>query len=119
MSSRTWYFLSGLALLIGDLLAFVFFCILFQILITNGNSMFTSRQSPSLQSPIWLFFNLMLALGSVLIVIGLPAVYAHVSKRAQWTGVIGLVFIQAAILIMGAFGTALNYFGIRFSIRTW
>lgn len=114
MSSKIFYLLSGLSLLIGALLTFVFTTILFQIFSDNGSKMYTSHQSPSLQSPIWLFLNLMVVLGSVLIVIGLPTVYARLAKRTRWLGLAGLVLTLVAILMTGVFGFILNIFGIPF-----
>src|SRR5450759_568916 len=93
MSSKIWYLLSGLFLLFGGLLTVVFTAIIAQIAIVNisESTLYTSHQSPSLQSPIWLFLNLMVVLGSVLIVVGLPTVYIRLAKRARWLGSVGLV----------------------------
>lgn len=121
MSSRIWYRLSGVALLIGGLLTLVFITILYNIAIANETSananatnMYTPLQSPGLHSPVWLLLNLMGIFGSVLILIGLPALYACQAERARRLGLIGLVLIFCAVLLTGVCGVALNYFGIWF-----
>ncbi len=114
MSPRIWSRLSGMALLIGGLLTLVFATILGMLKNANYPHMYTHLQSPSLQSPWWLLLNLMGILGSVLILIGLPAVYASQSKRMGWLGLVGLVLTFCAVLLTGVFGVALNQFGIRF-----
>ena len=114
MSPRIWSRLSGMALLIDGLLTLVFATILGMLKNANYPHMYTHLQSPSLQSPWWLLLNLMGILGSVLILIGLPAVYASQSKRMGWLGLVGLALTFCAVLLTGVFGVALNHFGIRF-----
>src|SRR2546421_949136 len=114
MSSRTLYRWSGLALLFGGLLTLVCFTILYGIVSTNWSDKTTSFQTPGPTSPAWLLLNLMVVIGSTLIVLGLPGVYAHQAKRAGWQGLAGLVLTVFAILMTGVFGTALNIFGIKF-----
>lgn len=109
MSSRIWDLLSGLALLIGSLLTFVFTTFLAQNSDVNGTKM-----SIHLQPSIWLFLNLGTVLGSVLILVGLPAVYARLAKRVRWLGLVGLVLTIVAILMTGVFGFVLLIFGIPF-----
>src|SRR5205823_7176446 len=106
--------LSGVALLVGGLLTFVFATILYQIFNANDTRMYTHLQSPGLQSPWWLFLNLMVILGTALILIGLPAVYARLAERAGWPGLVGFVLTFCAILLTGVFGVALNHSGIWF-----
>jgi signal transduction histidine kinase len=117
MSSKVWNLLSGLFLLIGSLLSLVFITLLFQIFqanSTNNYYMYTPQQSPGLHSLWWLLLNLMGILGSVLILIGLPAVYTYRAKQAGWLGLIGLILTSCAILLTGVFGVVLNYSGIAF-----
>src|SRR5947209_13111314 len=114
MSPRIWSRLSGMALLIGGLLTLVFATILGMLKNANYPNMYTHLQSPGLQSPWWLLLNLMGILGSVQILIGLPAVYAYQAKRVGRLGLVGLVLIFFAVLLTGVVGVALNQFGIRF-----
>jgi hypothetical protein len=102
------------ALLIGGLLTLVFATILYQIAVANDTKLYSSLQSPGLHSPWWLLLNLMGMLGSVLLLIGLPAIYAYEAKRAGRLGLVGLVLIFCAVLLTGVFGVALNQFGIWF-----
>src|SRR2546421_7183896 len=114
MFSRIWFRLSGMALLIGGLLTLVFVTILGQIKNANYPHMYTHLQSPGLHSLWWLLLNLIGLLGSALILMGLPAVYASQSKRMGWLGLVGLVLTFCAVLLTGVFGVALKQFGIRF-----
>ena len=114
MSSKIFYLLSGLALLIGGLLTLVFAAIFYQIIDANGSKMYTSHQSPDLHSPVWLFLNLMGMLGSLLLVFGLPAMYTRLVELARWLGLVGLVLTLIAIVMTGIFGFILNFFGIPF-----
>jgi signal transduction histidine kinase len=108
MSSRMWYFLSGLALLFGGPLTFVFTSILAQIVTSSY------KKSLNLDAPTWLFLNLMVLLGTVLIVVGLPAVYARLAKQVGWSGLVGFVLTLVAILMTGVFGGLLFFFHIPF-----
>jgi signal transduction histidine kinase len=117
MSSKVWYLLSGLFQLFGGLLALVFITLLFQIFETNSTNnytMYTPQQSPGLHSLWWLLLNMVGILGSVLILIGLPAVYTYRAKQAGCLGLIGLILTSCAILLTGVFGVVLNYSGIWF-----
>ena len=76
--------------------------------------MYTHLQTPGLHSPEWLWLNLMRLLGSVLILIGLPALYASRTKQVGRLGLVGLILTFCAILLTGMFGVALNFVGIGF-----
>ena len=52
--------------------------------------------------------NLLVVLGSLLIIIALPAVFARLSKPARWLGLVGLILTLIAILMTGVFGFVLN-----------
>jgi signal transduction histidine kinase len=112
MSARRLNLLSGIALFIGGLLTFICTAILFQIIRVNGSNANTTQQLPSPHSPLWLILNLVVVLGSLLIVIALPAVYARLPKRARWLGLIGLVLTLVAILMTGVVGFVLNVISI-------
>jgi signal transduction histidine kinase len=112
MSTRRLNLLSGISLLIGGLLTFVSTAILFQIIRMNGSNANTAQQSPSLQSPLWLMLNLLEVLGSLLIIIAFPAMFARLPKQARWLGLVGLILTLAAILMTGVFGFVLNIISI-------
>src|SRR6266566_1368270 len=101
MSSRIWSRLSGVALLIGGLLTVAFITILYNIAVANevGVANDTRLQTPGLHSPEWLLLNLMGLLGSALILIGLPAVYASQAKQLGRLGLVGLILTFCAILL--------------------
>ena len=73
----------------------------------------TAQQLPSLYSQIWLILNLVVALGSLLIIITLPAVSARLPKRARWLGLVGLILTLAAILMTGVFGFVFNVISVQ------
>jgi signal transduction histidine kinase len=110
MSSRMWYFLSGLALLFGGLLTFVFISYIAQSVWVIGSKLNTAIQPPGL----WLALNLILLFGSVLIAVGLPAVYARLAKQVGWVGLLGFVLTLVAILMTGVYGVVLLIFRIPF-----
>src|SRR6266567_3177798 len=120
MSSRIWSRLSGVALLIGGLLTVAFITILYNIAVANevgvanDTRLYTRLQTPGLHSPEWLLLNLMGLLGSALILIGLPAVYASQAKQLGRLGLVGLILTFCAILLTGVFGVVLNFLGIGF-----
>ncbi len=122
MSSRIWSRLSGVALLIGGLLTVAFITILYNIAVANevgvanDTRLYTRLQTPGLHSPewLWLLLNLMGLLGSALILIGLPAVYASQAKQLGRLGLVGLILTFCAILLTGVFGVVLNFLGIGF-----
>src|SRR6266702_4587152 len=105
MSSRIWSRLSGVALLIGGLLTVAFITILYNIAVANevgvanDTRLYTRLQTPGLHSPEWLLLNLMGLLGSALILIGLPAVYAAQAKQLGRLGLVGLILTFCAILL--------------------
>lgn len=92
MSSRIVYRLSGLALLFGSLLTVVFTIILLSL-----------RTSNPYTSPLWQLILLMMVLGLLLIVGGLPGMYARQSKQGGWSGRIGFALTDLAMLLFGAF----------------
>ena len=112
MATRRLNLLSGISLLIGGLLTFVCTAILFQIIRMNPYAN-TAQQLPSLYSQIWLILNLVVALGSLLIIIALPAVSARLPKRARWLGLVGLILTLAAILMTGVFGFVFNVISVQ------
>ena len=98
MSSTTLYRLSGGALIAASLLSIV--NSILSAVLFSGNT--TPQQY---MSPPWLLMNLVVIIGSLLFVIGLPGMYL---RQAGLTGVLGLLgFILAFFgsLLAGAFFT--------------
>jgi signal transduction histidine kinase len=114
MSSRRWYLLSGLALLIGGLLAFVFNPIHFKIVMADGSKIYIAYPGPSLLSPLWLFSNFMLVLGSMLIAFGLYTAYGRLANGTRGLRLVGLILTLSAIFMTGVLGTTLHTLGIPF-----
>lgn len=102
MSSRMLYRLSGLALLFGSLLVvlFVFIVMVFPYGTLNRYT-----------SPLWQPILLLVVLGWLLIVGGLPGMYARQAQRAGGIGLVGFLLTGFAVLLFGAI-TALFAFVI-------
>jgi hypothetical protein len=92
MSSTTSYRLSGIALIIGAVLSIIYY--LTQSFL-NGNDLAT------LTSPLTLMSNVIGFIGSVLVLLGLPGVYARQAKRAGILGLLGFLFLWYVTLYQG------------------
>jgi hypothetical protein len=95
MSSRIVYRLSGLALLVGSLLV-VLFVIMQLVVFPHGT---LDRYT----SPLWQPILLLMLLGVLLIVGGLPGMYVRQAERAGWSGLVGYTLTCCAVLLFGAF----------------
>src|SRR5437667_8522752 len=95
MSSKILYRLSGVALLLGSLLVVLF--VIIQLLV------FPHGTLDRYTSPLWQPILLMMVLGLLLIVGGLPGMYARQAERAGWPGLIGFALTGLAVLLFGAF----------------
>jgi hypothetical protein len=95
MSSKIVYRVSGLALLVGSVLVVLF--VLMQFLVFPHGTL--DRYS----SPLWQPIFLMIVLGVLLIVGGLPGMYARQAKLAGWPGLVGSTLTGFAVLLFGAF----------------
>src|SRR5690349_9581985 len=98
MSSKTLYRLSGLALLLGSLLVVLF--TIMQFVVFPGGT--PDRSPDRYSSPLWQPVFLLMALGLLLIVAGLPGLYARQAKRAGWLGLVGFALTGFAVLLFGA-----------------
>ncbi|GAC1634664.1 MAG: hypothetical protein NVS4B11_36660 [Ktedonobacteraceae bacterium] len=94
MSSKTLYRLSGFALLFGSLLVVLF--AIMQFLVFDGGT------SDRYTSPLWQPILLLIVLGLLLIVAGLPGMYARQAERAAWLGLVGCALTGFAVLLFGA-----------------
>jgi len=93
MSSRTLYRLSGATLIVGSLLLSIG-TVLTSTLYGNA----TPQQILSLP---WLLLGLMIFIGSLLFVIGLPGMYLRQAGRAGVLGLIGFILLFFALLLAG------------------
>ena len=93
MSSSTSYRLSGIALLIGSVLSLAYYLI--QGVFLTGNDLATITGSLSLISSVIGF------VGSVLVLFGLPGMYARQSKQAGIMGLLGFLFLWYVTLYQG------------------
>jgi len=93
MSSTTSYRLSGVALIVGSVLLIIYYLI--QGLFLNGTDLATITSPLSLMSFVISF------IGSVLVLLGLPGVYARQAGRAGILGLLGFLFIWYVTLYQG------------------
>ncbi len=93
MSSTTSYRLSGVALIVGSVLLIIYYLI--QGLFLNSTDLATITSPLSLMSFVISF------IGSVLVLLGLPGVYARQAGRAGILGLLGFLFIWYVTLYQG------------------
>jgi hypothetical protein len=119
MPSKMLYRLSGIVLLLGTLLTVLFSWIGFILFGANSPSYLLSGPGPTMLSrrlveqitgPLWLPVNLVILTGLILIVAGLPGMYAYLAKRAGWLGLIGFVLTMVGVLLVGIVNQALLTF---------
>ncbi len=99
MSSRMLYRLSGGTLIAGSLLSIVN-SILSHVLYPSPNT--TPQQAMSLP---WLLVTLVIVIGLLLFVIGLPGMYLRQAERAGVLGLVGFILVFFGSLLAGAFFT--------------
>jgi hypothetical protein len=123
MPSSILYRLSGIALLLGTLLIVLFSSIGFILFggnqlsflfAANGQTMLSHRFVEIVTGPLWLPVNVVILVGLMLIVAGLPGMYAYLAKRSGWLGLIGFVLTMVAILIFGVINQAFYTFALPF-----
>lgn len=96
MSSGTLYRASGVALLVGALLA-----IIGNVLSTV---LFPGMNDPNQYvSALWLPVMLLSFVGSLLLLIGLPAICARQAPRAGWLGLVGFVLTFIGVFLFTSF----------------
>lgn len=94
MSFKILYRLSGFALLFGSLLAVLFTVMQFLLFPGGTPDRYTS--------PLWQPILLLMVLGLLLIVAGLPGMYARQAERAGWLGLVGFALTGFAVLLFAA-----------------
>lgn len=94
MTSRTLYRLSGGTLIVGSLPLSIG-----TVLTTTLYGNATPQQILSLS---WLLVSLMIFIGSLLFVIGLPGMYLRQAGRAGVLGLVGFILLFFAMLLAGA-----------------
>jgi hypothetical protein len=99
MSSRMLYRLSGGTLIAASLLSIVN-SILSHVLYPSPNT--TPQQAMSLP---WLLVTLVIVIGLLLFVIGLPGMYLRQAERAGVLGLVGFILVFFGSLLAGAFFT--------------
>jgi len=87
--------LSGFALLLGSLLVVLFTIMQFLVFPHGTLDRYTS--------PLWQPILLFIMLGLLLIVAGLPGMYAQQAERAGWPGLVGYTLTGFAVLLFSAF----------------
>jgi hypothetical protein len=92
MSTTTSYRLSGIALLIGAVLSAVGYIL---SAFSNGTDL------QSLISPLIMTQSLLVILGSMLVLLGLPGMYTRQAKRAGILGLLGFLFVWYVTLFQG------------------
>ncbi len=100
MSSSTLFRLSGLALLLGAILAIV--------AIVGHNAVRQASELADLTNPPSVMFVRLLMVGALLVIIGLPGLYARQAERAGVLGLIGFVMTFVGLLFADVVMTA-NY----------
>ena len=92
MSTTTSYRLSGIALILGSVLAIIY----------SVSQAFINGPFPqALASPVAVIGSLIGFIGSVLLLLGLPGVYTHQAKPAGILGLLGFLFLWYVILFHG------------------
>jgi hypothetical protein len=119
MPSGMLYRLSGIALILGTLLTVLLSGIdltLFEVnplsylLAGYGLTLLSQKLVEQVTGPLWLAVNLGIFFGSIVLVAGLPGMYACVAKRVGWLGLLGFVLTMAAVLLVGVVNLALYAF---------
>ncbi|HYT35519.1 MAG TPA: hypothetical protein VEL69_10805 [Ktedonobacteraceae bacterium] len=109
MTPERLFRLSGVALILGSLLT--------AVAVVTGDSIFYNDPK-AFTNPLWVPLNLSSLIGSMLVLLGLPGMYARQAARAGWPGLVGFVLTFFAGLIMGVAGPAILAFIPTFSEPT-
>jgi hypothetical protein len=115
MPSAMLYRLSGIALLLGTLLILLFSSLgyllfganqLSYLLAANGLTMLSAGRIELVTEPLWLAVNLVIFVGSMVLLTGLPGMYVSLAKQAGWLGLLGFVLTMTAVLLVGVINQA-------------
>ncbi len=96
MSSTRLYRFSGLGLLIGGLLALLGTIIQG----VDGNPL----------GPVWVPTTILIVIGELLLIAGLPGMYARQAEKAGVVGLVGFLFFFVSTLMQGGGGGVTNLF---------
>ncbi|GAC1620326.1 MAG: hypothetical protein NVS4B7_12410 [Ktedonobacteraceae bacterium] len=99
MTPQTLYRLSGGALTVGALFAIIGF-----LLHPSGNT------AANYLSSVWLPVNLLIMVGALLVVLGLPGMYARQAERAGKLGLIGFTLTFLIVLLFNVASGAIETF---------
>jgi hypothetical protein len=91
MSSERLFRFSGVALLVGGVLVALFTLI--------GTLLFPGNNAPT--HALWVPVQMLIFVGSLLVLIGLPGMYVRQAMQAGWLGLIGFILTFLAALIIG------------------
>lgn len=96
MTSSQIYRISGLSLVLGAVV-FVVHVVL--------RSWMTAGVDPSIvaKQGIWIFVNILGVIGAVLVLLGMPAMYARVAAKTGAFGLVGVALIAVAWMLFGLF----------------
>jgi hypothetical protein len=97
MSSSTLYRLSGLALVVGGVIAAVFNVISTVAFPSNSNGF----DPKVVTGAPWQIVTLLTFIGGVLILLGFPGVYVRQAKETRVLGLIGFILLYLAVLMAG------------------
>jgi hypothetical protein len=86
--------LSGLSLLVGSALVFIG---------AAGTAVYTGDRAQYVTEPAYIAFNVVMALGTPLVLLGLPGVYASRAAGYGRSGLVGTALLTVGVLVFNVF----------------